>query len=250
MEPAQKIRAAVETVEQLRQACIADQRLASGVAAVKNFQARRFSGTYSDLLAGGRYQAATRFFLEELYSDKDYAERDAQFSRIAGAMQKFFPHQVVATAVALAELHALTETLDHAMGMAWIEAGDGDASEAARYVRAWRAVGRRAERESQLTVVMGIGDEMARLTRTPGLRMMLRMMRGPASAAGLSALQRFLESGFDTFAALARQRSGVEVFLGTIRDRESALIALLFDAPFVACETRLLEALGGCPVTK
>ena len=44
------------------------------------------------------YAAAARFFLDELYSDKDYADRDAQFARIAGAIEKLFPAQVARTA--------------------------------------------------------------------------------------------------------------------------------------------------------
>ncbi len=227
----------------MREACLAEPRLASSVAAIKGFQSLRFAGTYADLLSSPRFKAAARFFLEELYSDKDYAERDAQFSRIAGAMQKFFPQQVVATAVSLARLHALTEALDHAMGQAWL-AQDGLQSEVARYISAWRTVGRRPEREGQLSIVMDIGMEMARLTRTPGLRMMLRMMRGPAAAAGLGSLQRFLESGFDTFAAMARQRGSVEEFLEIIRARESTLIAALFDMEFVSCETQLQQLIG------
>lgn len=249
MPPAQRIRNAVNQVEQLRLICLANPRLQAAVLAVKRLQALRFQGTYADLLEEGRYQSATRFFLEELYSDKDYADRDAQFSRIAGAMQKFFPHHVVATAVSLAELHALTEQLDHAMGQAWVSA-DAPASDASRYISAWRSTGSRPERVAQLDVVMGIGVEMARLTRTPGLRTMLKMMRGPAAAAGMQSLQRFLESGFDTFAALARQRNGVEHFLELIHYRESRLINALFDDDFVACETQLQGLLGACPLSK
>jgi hypothetical protein len=88
---------------------------------------------------------------------------------------------------------------------------------------------------------------MASLTRTAGLRLMLKMMRGPAVAAGLGSLQRFLETGFDTFAAMGRTRGGAVQFLGTIRSRESALIASLFDDPFVACETQLAATLGQAP---
>ena len=87
---------------------------------------------------------------------------------------------------------------------------------------------------------------MARFTRTPGLRMMLKMMRGPAVAAGLRSLQRFLEDGFDTFAAMARN-GGADDFLGTIEERESRLIAMLFDADLVACETELAQLLGQAP---
>jgi hypothetical protein len=241
MEAAQTIRRAVDEVSQLRQACDADPGLASAVRIVKAVQARRFSGTYADLLSAGPYAAAARFFLEELYSDKDYAERDAQFARIAGAIEKFFPHDVVQTAVALAKLHALTEQLDLALASEWREQDGPDAS---RYVRAWRAVGRRCDRQSQLTVVLGVGEEMARLTRMPGLRLMLRMMRGPAAAAGLQSLQRFLETGFDTFAAMAKRKGGAEVFLQTIQEREQRLIDALFDEDVVACETQFAALLG------
>ena len=75
MEAAHQIRDAVALVSQLRDACAADAVLHAAVLSVKALQARRFAGTYADLLAGGRHAAAARFFLEELYSDKDYAER-------------------------------------------------------------------------------------------------------------------------------------------------------------------------------
>jgi hypothetical protein len=244
MEAAQKIRAAVSEVSLLRQACEQDSRLADALRAVKAVQAQRFAGTYADLLTGGPFGNAARFFLDELYSDRDYAERDAQFGRIAGAIERFFPSDVVQTAVSLAQLHALTEQLDFAMARVWDMIGDEDGGIAARYVAAWRMVGRRAEREAQLSVVMRIGQEMTRLTRLPGLRLMLKMMRAPAAAAGLSALQRFLEDGFDTFAAMAKRPGGAESFLSTIRQREERLIRMLFDAEFVACETELAQTLG------
>jgi hypothetical protein len=247
MEAARKIRSAVAQVSLLRQAMHANPALHAAVGEVKRVQSRRFAGSYADLLAGGPYAAAARFFLEELYSDKDYAERDAQFARIAGAIERLFPKQAAGTAVALAQLHAATEELDQAMALAWLAHADGNLTEAQRYTAAWREVGRRPEREGQLVVVLGIGQQMARLTRTAGLRMMLKMMRGPAAAAGLGALQRFLECGFDTFAAMARRRGGAEEFLAIIQVRESALMALLFDADLVACETELARILGQAP---
>jgi hypothetical protein len=246
MEAARKIRNAVAQVALLRNVAQDNPALSGAVREVKRVQATRFAGTYSDLLVHGPYGPAARFFLEELYSDKDYAERDAQFARIAGAIEKVFPEQVARTAVTLAELHALTEELDQAMGLAWLTQPD-DLDEAQTYVRAWRAVGRRPEREAQLKVVMGIGEQMVRLTRTPGLRMLLKMMRGPAVAAGLGSLQHFLETGFDTFAAMVRTPQGAPAFLRIIEARESALIAGLFDADRVACETGLARTLGQVP---
>jgi hypothetical protein len=244
MEAARRIRNAVSEVSLLRQAVDANPVLGTALTQVKSLQSRRFAGTYADLLAGGPYQAAARFFLDELYSDKDYAERDAQFSRIAGAIEKLFPAQVVDTAVAMAELHAVTEELDQAMALAWLGQPDERPSPARRYVLAWREVGRRPDRDNQLSVVMAMGGEMIRLTHMPGLRMMIKMMRGPAAAAGLKSLQRFLENGFDTFAAMEKSKAGAARFLETIQAREGALIRVLFDGPLVACETELAKALG------
>jgi hypothetical protein len=241
MNTAQTIRNAVAQVERLREESRSVPDIGIAVVRLKRFQARRFGGTYADLLASSAYGAAARFFLEELYSERDYGERDAQFARIAGAVEKLFPKDVAQTAAGLARLHALTESLDH--GMARIETLC-DPDDVAGYVRAWKAVGRREDRERQLQTVVEIGAEMTRLTRLPGLRMMLRMMRGPASAAGMASLQRFLESGFDTFASVAKQRGGAERFLAIIHEREQQLIDLLFGTEAVACETELRRILG------
>ncbi len=229
MNPAQSIRNAVARVSALRQASQNDPALHGAITSVKRFQARRFAQTYADLLSAGPYKDAARFFLDELYSDKDYSVRDAQFSRIAGALQTFFPKQVVAIAVSLAELHALTEDLDHKMAREWLsQAGIAKADEAQRYGLAWRTVGRRKDRDTQLKDVLAVGDELDKLTGASGLRMMLKMMRRPASAAGLSSLQSFLESGFDTFAQMNKRGKGAQRFLEIVRARESLLVEDLF----------------------
>ena len=241
MNTAQIIREAVAEVERLRQESRELPDIGLAVMRLKRFQARRFAGTYEDLLASASYGPATRFFLEELYSDRDYAVRDAQFARIAGAVEKLFPRDVADTAAGLARLHALTESLDHAMARA---TGLEDEADVAGYVQAWKAVGRQEDRQRQLETVISIGAELARLTRTPGLRLMLKMMRAPAMAAGMESLQRFLEAGFDPFAVVAKTRGGAETFLGTIREREQKLMHLLFDADLVTCETELQTVLG------
>src|SRR5437899_358395 len=99
MEAANRIRAAVGRISMLRDAQLAQPPLRGALLTIKSLQARRFSGTYGGELSGGPYAAATRFFLEELYGDKDFSERDAQFARIAGAIEKLFPSQVAETAV-------------------------------------------------------------------------------------------------------------------------------------------------------
>ena len=183
-----------------------------------------------------------------MYGETNYEQRDAQFSRVAGALQRLLPEAALATAVSLAQLHALSEDLDHAMARSWLTGGGPpDSGEAKRYFLAWRDVGRREDRSAQLRVVLEIGAELDRLTRKPGLRLMLKLMRRPAVAAGLGALQHFLELGFDTFAGMGERVRGAQGFLSIIRERESGLIDMLFDAGAVSCEIEITRILSGRP---
>ena len=250
MSAKQTIQTAVEKVGQLRQLATDTPGLAQAVSEIKAFQAQRFTGTYFDLLHIPQYQPATQFFLEELYSENDYSQRDAQFSRIAGTLERMFPKQVVQTAVALAQLHSLTEDLDLAMAQNWLSSVKcSDKTD--RYIAAWHKVDRRADRDAQLSGSLAVGQELVTLTRTPGLRMALKMMRKPASLAGMAALQHFLESGFDTFAAMGPKKpsktgqpEGHAFFLETVKKREAALIDQLFDAPLQASKLEIERVLS------
>lgn len=197
--------------------------LLASVVAVKAYQQRRFAMTYADLLHSVRYAGAARFFLDELYGPRDFSERDAQFARVVPALVRLFPQEIVETVDTLARLHALSETLDTAMARQLL----GTAIDRPGYVSAWRAVGDRPGREMQIALTVAIGRDLDRLTRKPLLRTSLHLMRGPARAAGLPALQQFLELGFDTFKAMG----GAEGFLAIVGDRERALARALFDAP-------------------
>jgi hypothetical protein len=235
----QRIHDALQAVALLRRQRAGNAGLLAASAAVKRFQASRFRATYADLLQSPRYRTASRFFLDELYGEQDYAQRDQQFARIANAMARMFPPQVVQTAAALAEVHALTEQLDDQMSRHWVAdlAQQPLASEASRYLRCWRLVADPAARYRQLDVVLELGRDLNGLTRTPGLRTLLKMMRMPARAAGLSSLQQFLESGFDAF----REMRGADHFLEQISVREKEWIRSLFEDDAVTCETNLTD---------
>lgn len=232
------IRSHLARVNQLRAQAQAEG-LQAAVDDIKHLQARRFRGTYADFLDHPKYAPATRFFLDELYGVHDFARRDAQFARIAGALERLFPEAVAQLATDLSETHALTEVLDHQLATQWLSL-DAALSPCERYIVAWRRTEARPARERQLAVVQHMGLELQRLTRMKTLRLGLRMMRNPARAAGLDALQHFLETGFDAFAALGDARA----FLDTIRERESGWVQALFDEDLAACSRRLDEELN------
>jgi len=219
--PAEKARMHLNQVASLRAARQADIGLAGRVAAIKRFQHTRFSRDYADLLANERYRAATQFFLEDLYSPADFADRDTQFGRVVPAMERVFPADVMHTIAQLAELHALTESLDQEMAQqVKVNAAVDDAS----YRGAWRAVGQSEARQRQLELLIAIGTSLDQHTRSSLLTMTLRLMRTPARAAGLGQLQSFLERGLAAFVAM----KGAQHFLEAIRANEQRTIAELF----------------------
>lgn len=202
--------------------------------AVKRAQCFRFQRSYADVLAHSDWADAAQFFLQELYADRDFSQRDAEFGRIAPAIERLFPRSVVLVATTLAQLHALSEQLDHRMAITLLSmplAEHSDVAVRAKYPLAWRTVGQRAARAEQLALVGHLGTELVKITRVKGLRVMLRMMRGPAHAAGFEHLQKFLEQGFDTFAAMQRSKTGAAGFLSTISQRESTWLDRLFASP-------------------
>lgn len=221
-EDATAILGHLDSVSAIRAQVASEPLLAERFEGVKSFQHARFAGTYRDLLADPAYTGAARFFLEELYGPHDFTARDAQFARIVPALVRLFPGEVVVTVRELSELHALAERLDLEMAHALVSETGLDGR---RYRAAWRQVGQASHRARQISLMLDIGVALSRFTTNRWLRHSLRMMRGPARAAGLGALQQFLEAGFDTFAAL----SCPDLFLKMIAERERKIADVLFD---------------------
>lgn len=230
---AAKILAHLETVESQRARRAGEAGLNARVAALKAYQQQRFSHTYADLLQSSRYGAASRFFLDELYGPGDFTRRDAQFARVVPALVRLFPSEIVDTVATLAELHALSEALDTRMaqqlGTQRIAALD--------YVRAWQATGEASRRQQQIALTLNVAMRLDGFTRRVLVRNSLRLMRGPARAAGLGELQRFLEAGFDTFRAM----NGAQEFIALVDYREQALASSLFSASLSGTDDASLQ---------
>ncbi|GAB4210250.1 MAG: hypothetical protein Fur0019_17970 [Tibeticola sp.] len=211
----------LSAVAALRRVRASNAALSERSLAVKRYQHQRFQQTYADLLGRPEWRPAAVFFLDELYGPHDFSARDAQFERIVPALVRLFPPEIVGTVRQLSELHALSERLDDALAARWT----GEAALDVRsYAQAWRAVGEPASRKRQIDLMLAVGRALIRYTRNPVLRTGLRLMRGPAELAGLSALQHFLETGFDTF----RRLPDPEGFLGIIASREAKIAEWLF----------------------
>ena len=229
---ADKILTDLAMVDAERRRRAADPDLARRVVALKAYQQLRFSHTYADLLASERYAPAARFFLDELYGPSDFTRRDAQFARVVPALVRLFPREIVRTVAILSRLHALSESLDTEMAVV----SPSPTFDAETYAAAWRATRRAGDREQQISLTLDVASALDRLTRKVLIRNSLRVMRGPARAAGLSDLQVFLEAGFNTFRAMG----GAAEFIRIVDEREHSLARMLFNDGVSAATPGLL----------
>lgn len=216
-----------------RQAAAGTASRAAGRIRLRAWQATRLARTYADLLASPRYGQAAQFFLSDLYSPKDFSDRDEELERIYPLLVNMLPVSALRTMTLAVELDALTEELDALMVHALDAAGQIDLIDETAYAAAYRTVGQRAARWRQIVLIRETGEALAALSAKPLLTSLLKLMRGPAHLAGLGELQEFLENGFAAF----RHMGNADDFLDCIEEKESRLSENLFSGavqPFLS----------------
>lgn len=224
MNPVQdRLAQTLQRVIALRDAFDADPAQGRRWVAVKHWQSERLRRTYPDLFARPRYAVAGEFFLREIYGARDFAQRDREALRVVPKLARMLPERAVETLLLAVELDEISEQLDVRVASSLPAAFSGVVTDVI-YADAYRAAGTPAERRAQIDHVDRIGRSLERLARLPLLSGMLKLMRGPAEAAGLSHLHHFLAQGFEAF----RQMGPAGEFLDTIRHRETRLMERLF----------------------
>jgi hypothetical protein len=207
----------------------ADPALARALEHLTRWQSARLAQTYGDLARDPRYADAITFFRTDLYGAADFARRDADLARAAPTMARILPERVLGSLAKAIELNALSQELDRRL-LARLPARDSPFT-VAQYCDAYRAMGNRSERERQLHLVREFGVALDINVHRPLIHAALVAMRHPARAAGLGALQSFLERGFAAF----RKMHGAAIFLSTVDQRERELMEAIFggeSAPF------------------
>jgi len=208
----------------------ADPALADALDRLSAWQARRLRNTYADLADDPRYVGAVEFFQNDLYGG-DFAQRDADLARVVPVMGRLLPQSVIFTGARAVELNALAHELDCAL---IVHLPDVAATIAVPdYCRAYRATGEPTLRARQIALIGEVGNALDKFVRKPMIHTALAIMRKPAHAAGLGALQDFLERGVDAF----RRMKGAREFLATVDARERRINDAIFagdDAPFAA----------------
>lgn len=193
------------------------------LATLRAWQARRLEASFVDVLADPTMHAAGRFFLSDLYADRDFSGRDRDVDRIMPVMVHLLPESMLSAARDAIELHVLSHALDLRMVEAMARRGVRRLDDKT-YGAVYREAGLPRLRRRQIGLVVAVGRSLDAAVKRHGVHRLLRASRLPARAAGLSELQGFLERGFDAFARLG----GAERFLARIERGEGEVSRRLF----------------------
>jgi hypothetical protein len=199
----------------------ADTALAAKMPILRKWQSDRLSATYADLQANDRYRPATDFFLSDLYGPDDFSRRDRDIERIVSTLAKLLPDDLIQIAANAAELNALSAELDFALLAVLVrDLGVRNAITPEAYAEAYRRCGNFDLRIHQILLLKQLGEDLDAMVFRPLVYNTVRMLKIPARLAGFSALQDFLDRGFQAF----HHMQGADEFIGTIVKREKRIL--------------------------
>lgn len=191
---------------------------------LQRWQCERLAHSFDDLSQQEACRPAIEFFLTDIYGGLDFRERDQDMKRVMPVMVRFLPNPALATLAEAFELQVMSLEFDERMAGLMHQRGLADV-DMENYGQVYRACNDRAGRERQIKLIRKLGYDLHRLVRKPLVNYLVRLLRGPAHAAGFGKLQEFLEAGLDSFRSLGDARE----FVDTIFEREWEAMERLFD---------------------
>lgn len=211
-----------------RNQSLAEKTLAEGFPLahferLQSWQLGRLTTTFEDLYQQEGYRPAVEFFVSDLYGGLDFRERDQEMDRVMPVMVRFLPDNALVALAEAFELQAISLEHDVEMAEYMAEQGVNDLG-MAEYCAVYLACSDREHRARQIQLIRKLGQDLQNLVDKPVINYLLRMLRGPAHAAGFGLLQEFLESGFASFRAL----EDADHFVDTIYEREWSAMERMF----------------------
>lgn len=189
---------------------------------LRRWQSARLARTHADLLDSPRYRPAAEFFLEELYGDRDFRQREHDLARTVPVMARTLPAGVLRTAALALELNALSHELDARLTRILVEEFClRDELDEAVYVAAYRRCARYDPRRRQLELIERLGRDLQGIVHKRFIHTALTLAKGPARLAGVGELHRFLEAGFRAFRHMGAEAG---IFVTTVVGRERAIL--------------------------
>ncbi|MCF6264032.1 MAG: hypothetical protein L3J24_10655 [Xanthomonadales bacterium] len=195
---------------------------------IQAWQQQRMSNDYADFSEQPDYQPAVNFFLQELYGDFSFIDRNQDLHKVYPVMVKLLPATMLDTLTDALTFQAHSLKLD--MQMAEAKHQDQSQSSASakmdleHYIKINRDAVLQQHRRRQVGQVVSLGKALVKAAEHRMLLRLLKMMRLPAKSAGFGQLHEFLENGLSAF----KKMPDAGYFLNTVEQRETAFIDKLY----------------------
>ena len=209
---------------------------------LQRWQVTRLRRTYDDFSSQSRYHDALEFFVNDLYGPHDCSQRDTELSKVLRAIQRVLPAQAVQALTLALQMESLSLSLDIEMAEVL---DDGDIT-SALYQKAYQDVGRTADRQQQVVLIVAAGRALDGLVRNPAIGAALWVAALPARIAGVSMLHDFLKRGYHAFSRM----QGAGTLLAAIEQRETIIMKKLFSAASSPFEWQRSELIHASEVSK
>ncbi|MEO7252148.1 MAG: hypothetical protein ABIW30_06015 [Arenimonas sp.] len=192
---------------------------------LRQWQSGRLEAGFGDFLKDPAKRPAARFFLSDLYADRDFSARDRDAAKVLPMMSRFLPDSLLRAATDAIELALLSHALDLRLAQSLARRKEPLAPITLDdYRAAYRDADYPRLRQHQIQLILRVGYALDAAVKKHGVYSLLKAARLPAQLAGLSELQKFLERGFTAFDALG----GADSFLEEVAAREVEISRRLF----------------------
>ena len=215
-----KILSNLEMATNIRKEYLTDSNLKEKKDVLKAYQVERLKITHKECLSDPNTKEATKFFLTEIYSDKDLTKRDADLAKIVPMMCKFFPKELLIVLSDAIELDALTEVLDMKMCKN-LNVNFTDEE----YMKVYREKTKYDDRKKQIQLTNALGLSLIDVVKYPLIGGLLGKMGFPAKMMGLSEMHELLNNGFNIF----KNTKNVEQFLETLIQNEYDILEDIYE---------------------
>ncbi len=204
---------------------VAGSGLDPKMALLRVWQSQRLARTYADLLEVPRYTPACRFFLDDIYAERDFSQRDHDLETMYDFMRRFVPDAVSRPAALTIKLHRMTDGLDQKLLDVLVnQVGITDSITVEQYAEAYRLCDNYRERVEQIDAIIEICEHIDGIVRNPITGPALSMAKRPLRGAGYGEVVNFLERGYDSF----KRMHGSHHFRKTLHDRELSALDRMY----------------------
>ena len=131
-----------------------DASLDEAKTAVQDFQVRRLKRDFRDLRMSEEYGPFSEFFATEIYSARDFTERNESFRRLTGQFRHLLGDEIYHGLIGLLDLHKLTDELDEVVAQRILDDGIPLAFTEVQYEKIYRDIDNYDERVRQIEMII------------------------------------------------------------------------------------------------